>query len=81
MQRRTVKDLVADYLRQGLAGVTVTSGPTPQPNARVDIGPGQIPTVRCDREAPASRMNVESLLRMEQVALAEEELQRAGMPR
>lgn len=51
------------------------------PSAKVDIEPGKPPAVRCGCEAPASRMDAQTLLRMEQVALAGVELQRVGMSR
>ena len=80
MQRRTVKDLVADFLRQGL-GMVPPTAPTSLPaDSMIEIGPEGLPVVRCQADAPSTRMSVEALLQLEQAALAEEDLRRAGIP-
>ena len=79
MQRRTVKDLVADFLRQGLGiapPVQVAMSPA---DSMIAMAPDGLPVVRCQAGAPASSMGAPELLQIEQAALAEEDLRRAGM--
>ncbi len=79
IQRRTVKDLVAEFLRQGL-GMMPIGQPEPLPaSSMVEIGDGGLPVVRCIANAPATRMSVEELLKLEQETQAEEDLQHAGI--
>ena len=80
MQRRTVKDLVADFLRQGLGIAPPTHPATPPADSMIEIGPEGLPVVRCQAEAPSTRMGVEALVQLEQAALAAEDLRRAGLP-
>jgi plasmid stability protein len=80
MQRRTVKDLVADFLRQGLGIAPPGQAAVPPADSMIDIRPDGLPVVRCQAGAPASRMGALALLQLEQAALAEEDLRRAGMP-
>lgn len=80
MQRRTVKDLVAEFLRQGM-GMSSATTPAPRPaDSMIEIGPDGLPVVRCRADAASTRMDVEALLQLEQAALAEEDAQRAGHP-
>ncbi len=80
MRRRTVKDLVADFLPQG-SGMASATAPTPLPaDSMIEIGPEGLPVVRCLADAPSTRMGREALLQLEQAALAEEDLRRAGIP-
>lgn len=80
MQRRTVKDLVADFLRQGLGIAPPVQVAMPPADSMIAMGPDGLPVVRCQTGAPASKMRPLELLQLEQVALAEEDLRRAGMP-
>lgn len=80
MQRRTLKDLVADFLRQGLGIAPPARPATPPADSMIEIGPEGLPVVRCQAEAPATRMGAPELLQLEQAALAEEDLRRAGIP-
>lgn len=79
MQRRTVKDLVADYLRQGLVGRPVAQPLAVAPGAMIDIGRDGLPLVRCQAGTPGTGLGVRELLRLEQAALAEEDQRRAGI--
>ena len=80
MQRRTVKELVADLLRQGL-GIVTPKQPAMLPgDSMIEIGPDGLPVVRCPPDAPSSRMSAAALLQLEQAALAAEDAQRAGLP-
>lgn len=79
-QRRTVKDLVAEYIRQGL-GLAPGGEATQRPaSPRVKIGDGGLPVIPCAPDAPASRMRAEDLLALEKQTLAEEDSKRAGLP-
>jgi hypothetical protein len=79
MQRRTVKDLVAELLRQGL-GMAPTGRSDELPaSERVTIGESGLPVILCQLAAPAARMTVEELLALEQDAGTEEDMKRAGL--
>ncbi len=78
MQRRTVKELVAECLRQGL-DMAPPSAAKPQTSARVTIDASGLPIIQCRTNAPAARMNRKKLLQLEQAALAEEDAKRAGI--
>lgn len=79
VQGRTVKDLVAEILRQGL-GITPPRQPEkPTVGSLVEIGESGLPVIRCRPDASATRMSVEELLKLEQEAQAEEDLKHAGL--
>jgi hypothetical protein len=78
MQRRTVKDLVTDLLRQGL-GLTPPEGQVRPTSPMVEIQADGLPVIRCSPNAPAAQMSVEELLALERQALNDEDLQRAGI--
>jgi hypothetical protein len=79
MQRRTVKDLVAEYLRQGLGMAAAAPAVRPPDDAMVEIGVKGLPVIRCNPNAPATRMSAEKLLQLEQAAQAAEDLKHAGL--
>lgn len=79
VQRRTVKDLVTEFLRQGL-GMAPSAPPKPPPaGSMVEIGPKGLPVIRCNPKAPATRMSAKKLLQLEQAAQAEEDAKYAGL--
>ena len=79
VQRRTMKDLVAEFLRQGL-GMAPSAPPKPPPaGSMVEIGPKGLPVIRCNPKAPATRMSAKKLLQLEQAAQAEEDAEYAGL--
>jgi len=80
VQRRTVKDLVADFIRQGLGMAPRGKAEKRPASSKVKIGENGLPVIRCAPNAPATRMSVEELLALEQEARTEEDLQRAGLP-
>ena len=80
VQRRTVKDLVAEFLRQGLGMASPAQPAPPAPDSLVEIGPEGLPVIRCKAGAPATRMSAKKLLQLEKAAQAEEDLRRAGIP-
>lgn len=79
IQGRTLRDLVADLLRQGLGMAAPRPPEAPPPGSMVDIGPSGLPVIRCRADAPASRMGVEELLKLEQLTQTEEDMRRAGL--
>ena len=68
MQRRTVKELVADFLRQGLGMMPPEIPGPPSAGSMVEVGPTGLPVIRCRAAAPATRMSVKKLLQLEQAA-------------
>lgn len=76
-QRRSVKDLVAEYLRAGL-GLTDQLVNPPPSSGFIGTGKYGLPAVKCRLDAPASRMTVEELLRLEQQSQIEEDHSRVG---
>ena len=71
IQRRTVKDLVAELLRQEL-GMAAHSHVQARPaGSRVRTGANGLPVFKCRAIAPALRMDTKQLLQLEQAALAE----------
>ena len=81
MQRRTVKALVADLLRQGLgmAPAAKTAAPASATVSMVQIDAHGLPVVRCQAAALATAMSALQLGQLEQAAQADEDLQRAGI--
>ena len=80
IQGRTLRDLVADLLRQGLGMAAPRPPETPPAGSMVEIGDSGLPVIRCRPDAPASQMSVEDLLKLEQLVQTGEDLQRAGLP-
>jgi hypothetical protein len=82
MQGRTLRDVVADYIRQGLGAPPPSSTALrPPADSIVRIGANGLPVIYGDSDAPAAHMSIEELLQLEQDALAptDEELRRAGI--
>ncbi len=79
VQGRTVKDLVAEILRQGLGIVPPRQPAKPPVGSLVEIGESGLPVIRCRPDAAATRMSVEDLLKIEQEAQAEEDSKHAGL--
>lgn len=80
VQGRTVKDLVAELLTQGLGLAAGGASPKPPVSPRVETDDQGLPLIRCAPHAPATRMSLKALLKLEQEAQLEEDLQRAGLP-
>lgn len=79
MQGRTIKDLVAELLRAGLG---IDAKPTPEQrvlNVHIEIDADGFPAFRCLPSAPARSMSVDELLKLEQNAIHQEDLARAGI--
>lgn len=81
MQGRTLRDLAADFLRQGLGMAAPRPATTLPQKLPFDIGADGIPIFHGSADAPATRMTLKELLQLEQDALYQEDMQRAGIPR
>ena len=80
IQRRAVKDLVAEYLRQGLRMAASSQVQAPRAGSRVQIGTNGLPVFSCRTDVSASRMSAKQLLQLEQAALAEQDKAHARPP-
>jgi len=80
LQGRTLRDLVADFLRQGLGIASAQTEQSPAPGFILETAPNGLPTIRCDAHAPATAMGLQDLLALEQEAQTAEDLQRASRP-
>lgn len=78
MQGRTLRDLAADFLRQGL-GMGALRPATPPPGSRVEIGADGLPIIRGSDDAPSRSMTAEALIALEQDLLTQEDMQRGGI--
>ena len=79
MQGRTLRDLAADFLRQGLGMAANRPPPAISPESGVLINADGLPVFRSGSSAPAEHMGIEQLLQLEQDALTREDMQRAGL--
>lgn len=78
---RKLKDVAAAALRRGLQSETPAMAADEPLPPGIKLNERGFPVIRCGPDAPASRMTVEELLALEQQALLEEDLQRAGLSR
>lgn len=62
MQGRTLRDLAADFLRQGLGMAAPRQATTPPPSSAIEIGSDGLPVIRGRTDAPARRMSAEALI-------------------
>jgi hypothetical protein len=77
-QGRPIKELVADYIRQGLHGAP---GTPLQPSARaVEVDAAGMPLFRPDPGFSGLPIDLATALQLEQEALMLEDRQRAGLP-
>ena len=76
-QGKKLKDMMADTLRSGLFPTTSTRE-TPKPTITKHSTLG-FPIVECGPNPPISRMTIEEILKLEQDALAADDLKRAGL--
>jgi plasmid stability protein len=79
IQGRTVKDLVAELLQQGLGMAPVEPAERRPTSARVTVGDNGLPLIACDPNAPATRMSVEELLALETETQTAEDAARARL--
>jgi hypothetical protein len=80
MQGRTLRDLATELLNNGLR-VIPDKPPEPLPaHSMVKLRANGLPVVQCAAQAPAQRMSAQDLVRLGQKALAQEDVQRVGLP-
>jgi plasmid stability protein len=79
MQGRTLRDLATDFLRQGLGMTAPRPVTTLPPDSPIQINENGFPVFRGGDNAPAQHMTLEQLLQLEQDALYNEDMQRAGI--
>jgi hypothetical protein len=77
-QGRPIKELVADYIRQGLHGPATLSRAAKREVLEVDAE--GLPLFRPDPRLSRHPMDVATALRLEQDTLMQEDRQRAGLP-
>lgn len=80
IQGRTLRDLAADFLRQGLSMAPPQRTVPQPPGSRIDIGADGLPIIRGNADAPARTMSAEALIALEQDLQTGEDAQRAGLP-
>jgi plasmid stability protein len=79
MQGRTLRDLVTEFLRQGLGMAAPNRITVLPPDSPIQINENGFPVFRSGNNAPAQNMTIEQLLQLEQDALYSEDIQRAGV--
>lgn len=77
IQGRTLRDLVADFLRQGLGLAAAPSVVAHSTSTMVALGASGLPVIRCRADAPAAKMPLQDLLALEQQAQTDEDIGRA----
>ena len=76
-QGKKLKDVMAETLRSGLfPESTALEKPKPKITKHPTLG---FPIVECGSNPPVSRMTIEEILKLEQDALAADDLKRAGL--
>ena len=82
MQGRTLRELVADFIRQGLGQEPAKSAPNEGPPAcsKVTVGGNGLPVIVCRTDAPARGMSARDLLDLEQQAQTAEDIRHARRP-
>ena len=75
---RPFKELVADYIRQGLNELPATRQESS--SGALEIGPDGLPVFRRDPTTVDMKPSLEQLLALEQTTLTEEDRLRAGRP-
>lgn len=78
IQGRTLRDLVADFLRQGLGLSANLPAPAQSPGGMVALNASGLPVIRCRADAPATQMRPQDLLTLEQQAQTDEDMSRAS---
>lgn len=78
IQGRTLRDLVADFLRQGLGMAAPKASDTQPAGSMVTLGANGLPVIRCRADAPATQMSGQNLLSFEQKLQTQEDMHHAG---
>ena len=84
VQGRTLRDLMADFIRQGL-GLSPSGSTAPLPagvESAIEIGSNGIPVFKTkpNAERKTTQASIEELLALERQVLDEEDLRRVGHP-
>jgi hypothetical protein len=79
MQGRTLRDLATEFLRQGL-GLAVAKAEVSTAQSMVKLKANGLPVVPAQANATARRMGTSDLLKLEEQALSQEDMQRARLP-
>ena len=79
IQGRTLRDVVADFLRQGLGMAAPQPAKPLSASSMVTVGQSGLPTIRCQPNAPAAQSSLATLLQLEQQSQTEGDLQHAGL--
>jgi len=77
-QGRALKDLIAEFIRQGLGMAPPETPVALDTGSMVQIGQTGLPVICCRADAPATRASLQHLLALEQQAQSEEDMQHAG---
>ncbi len=80
MQGRTLRDLVAQLLREGLGLDAPSAAPAPATDSMLAVASNGLPVIRCRSGAPVQQMPVDEVLQLEQQAQTTEDLHRVGLP-
>lgn len=78
IQGRTLRDLVAEFLRQGLGMAALQPPDNQAAGSMVARGTNGLPVIRCRADAPATQMKVQQLLDLEQKLQTGEDMRNAG---
>lgn len=73
-QGRALKDLIAEFIRQGLGMSNAEATRLPAEDSIVQVGLGGLPVIRCRADAPATRASLQDLLQMEQHTQSDEDV-------
>lgn len=79
-QDRSIKDLIADFIRMGLRHPLALHEQTPATDRFLKTNAQGLPVIRCEGPAPATQATVQELLDLEQQALLNDDLRHAGHP-
>lgn len=74
----TLKELVAEYIRQGLHGGPSASAPPSSDGVKVDQS--GLPVFRREPSGGGGRIDLTTALQLEQLCLEREDRRRAGLP-
>jgi len=78
IQGRTLRDLVADFIRQGLGLPVSTPTPVAPGSSMVVLGASGLPVIRCSADAPATHMSAQDLLKLEQQTQTDQDIGHAS---
>lgn len=74
---RTLRELVAEYIRLGLHGRT--AAPSPAPSGGVKLDPAGLPVFRAEPHGGQPGIDLATALQLEQECLAQEDRRCAGL--